>query len=285
MMIVAMIMRPWIMLMRNYINVVCYILADDVLITAAGEQMYNSFVSALNETHDYLQQMGARIAPDKSFNFASHPKAREWLERTLWPMIGQGIEVVNDFRYLGSHLSARASLKSSTLTKRLRQALQQLRRLRTCPATLTAKARAIITKIYAGALYGIEASSITTAELNTMIAAVINVFRTHNDSHHADWFFTANSTTTQDLDPYTQVFVRRVLQTRRTLAKAEDSIHLFKHNLARYAQRAADSPAWHHTGDDPPLQHTYLAPGKRRNDNTSHDKHDTAVDPQGPIDC
>ena len=123
MMIVAMIMRPWIMLMRNYTNVVCYILADDVLITAAGEQMYNSFVSALNETHDYLQQMGARIAPDKSFNFASHPKAREWLERTLWPMIGQGIEVVNDFRYLGSHLSARASLKSSTLTKRLRQAL------------------------------------------------------------------------------------------------------------------------------------------------------------------
>ena len=118
MMIVAMIMRPWIMIMRNYTDVVCYILADDVLITAAGEQMYNSFVSALNETHDYLQQMGARIAPDKSFNFASHPKAREWLERTLWPMIGQGIEVVNDFRYLGSHLSARASLKSSTLTKR-----------------------------------------------------------------------------------------------------------------------------------------------------------------------
>ena len=177
MMIVALIMRPWVMRMRCYIGVACYILADDVLITAAGEQMYNSFVSALNDTHDYLQQMGARIAPEKSFNFASHLKAREWLERTLWSKIGQGIEVVNDFRYLGSHLSARASLKSSTLTKRLRQALQQLRRLRTCSATPIAKARAIITKIYAGALYGIEASSITTAELNTLTAAVINVFR------------------------------------------------------------------------------------------------------------
>ena len=85
--------------------------------------------------------------------------------------------MVNDFRYLGGHLSARASLKSSTLTKMVQQALQQLKRLRTCPATPIAKARAIISKIYAGALYGIEASSITTGELTTMTAAVINVFR------------------------------------------------------------------------------------------------------------
>ena len=105
--------------------------------------------------------------------------------------------MVNDFRYLGAHLSARASLKSTTLTKRVQQAMQQLKRLRTCPATPTAKARAIITKIYAGALYGIEASSITTAELNTMTAAVINVFRTRNDSHHADWFFTVYGPTTR----------------------------------------------------------------------------------------
>ena len=188
MMIVALIMRPWATAMRCFNDVPCYILADDVLIPAYGEQMYDNFVNALNTTHDYLQQMGARIAPDKSYNFASHIKAREWLKHTLWSKIGQGIEVtvVNDFRYLGAHLSARASLKSTTLTKRVQQALQQLKRLRTCPATPTAKARAIITKIYAVALYGIEASSITTAELNTMTAAVINVFRTRNDSHHAD---------------------------------------------------------------------------------------------------
>ena len=176
--------------------------------------MYDSFVHALNSTHEHLQQMGARIAPDKSYNFASHPKTRVWLKQTFWSKIGQGIEVVNDFRYLGGHLSARASLKSSTLTKRVQQALQQLKRLRTCPATPITKARAIITKIYAGALYGIEASSITTGELNTFVAAVINVFRPRNDSHHADWFFTSNATNNQDLDPYSQVFVRRVMHMR-----------------------------------------------------------------------
>ena len=105
-------------------------------------------------------------------------------------------------------MSARASLKSSTLTKRVQQAFRQLKRLKTCPATPIAKARAIISKIYAGAFYGIEASSISTGELNTLVASVINVFRTKNDSHHADWVFSTNTANNQDLDPYTQVFVR-----------------------------------------------------------------------------
>ena len=75
MMIVALIMRPWAMLMRCYDDVACYILADDVLITAAGDRMYDSFVHALNSTHEYLQQMGARVASDRSYNFASPPES------------------------------------------------------------------------------------------------------------------------------------------------------------------------------------------------------------------
>ena len=51
MMIVALIMRPWAMFMRCH-EVVCYILADDVLITAAGDRMYDNFALALNTTHD-----------------------------------------------------------------------------------------------------------------------------------------------------------------------------------------------------------------------------------------
>ena len=78
MMIVALIMWPWVMLMRCF-NVVCYILADDVLISAAGDDMYDNFVKALNATHDFLQEMGARVGPDKSFNFASRRMARAWL--------------------------------------------------------------------------------------------------------------------------------------------------------------------------------------------------------------
>ena len=37
---------------------------------------------ALDSTHAYLQSMGARVAPDKSFNFASNKVARDWLMYT-----------------------------------------------------------------------------------------------------------------------------------------------------------------------------------------------------------
>ena len=52
MMSVALIMRPWVMLMRCH-DVVCYILADDVLITVAGDCMYDTFVQALHASHEY----------------------------------------------------------------------------------------------------------------------------------------------------------------------------------------------------------------------------------------
>ena len=73
---VALIMRPWILLMRTFTGIQCYILADDVLLVATGRQMVGNFTKALNATHVYLNRMGARVAPDKSHNFPSHPKAK-----------------------------------------------------------------------------------------------------------------------------------------------------------------------------------------------------------------
>ena len=100
MMVVALIMRPWAMLMHSC-GVLCYLLADDVLILAHGPQMLDKFVNALDATHSYLQQMGATIAPDKSYNFASNDKASRWLQNTFWSGIQGGIQVVADFRYRG----------------------------------------------------------------------------------------------------------------------------------------------------------------------------------------
>ena len=39
------------------------------------------------------------------------------------------------------------------------------------------------------------------AKLNQLIAAVIDVFRSRNDHHDADWFLTAFFQDNQDLDP------------------------------------------------------------------------------------
>ena len=111
-------MRSWILEMRKYTGIACYILADDVLILSTGTKMASTFAKALNATHKYLHKMGAKVAPDKSYNFASANKVRQWLRDTHWELINSSIEVISDFRYLGAHLTTRENTSSSTLDKR-----------------------------------------------------------------------------------------------------------------------------------------------------------------------
>ena len=54
----------------------CFILADDVLILATGKRMIGHLARGLNETHKYLQAMGAKATPSKRYNFASNKKLR-----------------------------------------------------------------------------------------------------------------------------------------------------------------------------------------------------------------
>ena len=79
---VALTMRPLIILMRLVGDTQCFILADDVLILTAGRRMIGRFAQALNRTHAYLQAMGAKVAPSRSYNFASSQKTTTWLSST-----------------------------------------------------------------------------------------------------------------------------------------------------------------------------------------------------------
>ena len=124
---VALIMRSWILEMRNFTGIACYILADDVLIISTGIKMANTFVNALNAAQKYLHMMGAKVAPDKSYNFASSNKVRRWLKTTLWEQTDSSIEVITDPRYLGAHLTTRQATSSSTLDKRWDNSKLQLR--------------------------------------------------------------------------------------------------------------------------------------------------------------
>ena len=102
-------------------------LAGDVLIMSIGSRMVGKLARALNLTHEYLHDMGSKIAPSKSFNFSNTTKARKWLHETWWPHIDSHIDVVNDFRYLGAHLSAGSARTNRTLKQRWAQAIIQLR--------------------------------------------------------------------------------------------------------------------------------------------------------------
>ena len=122
MVMVALIMTPWIILMRTVIGGQCFILAGDVLILATGERMIGSLAEALNQTPNFLKAMGAKVAPTKSYNFASNWRVATSLSDTRWEHIGANIEVVKDFRCLGVHRTTRQTLTRSTLEKRWEQA-------------------------------------------------------------------------------------------------------------------------------------------------------------------
>lgn len=68
MMMVAPIMGLWIGIMALIGGIQCFILADDLLILVAGNAMMGYYARALNCTHKYLQAVGARVAPTRSFN-------------------------------------------------------------------------------------------------------------------------------------------------------------------------------------------------------------------------
>lgn len=69
-------------MMAKCMGAVPKVLADDVLIVVTGRHMLRVFANTLNATHSYLQDLGARIAPTKSYNFASCTTAKKWLEDT-----------------------------------------------------------------------------------------------------------------------------------------------------------------------------------------------------------
>ena len=101
--------------MRTFGGIRCFMPAGDVLLLATGKRLVGIFAKALDATHEYLHTMRAKVAPTKSFNFASHPKATMWLRDTFRGHIKDQIEVVTDFTYLGAHLTTRAATNSSTM--------------------------------------------------------------------------------------------------------------------------------------------------------------------------
>ena len=118
MMVVALMMRAWIIMLRP-MQVLPRVLADDVCIIAKGSHMLKKLARALNATHRFCQDMGAKIAPTKSLNFATTLVARRWLEQSWWKEIQAAIPVVGDFRYLGAHVNTGGGGKTALETSGL----------------------------------------------------------------------------------------------------------------------------------------------------------------------
>ena len=99
MMVVALILRPWIMQMREA-AVVPRILADDLQIIATAPKHLEHFEYAFDLTHEHLDDMGAKLEPATSVTFTSEAADRKWLRAHRWRRIGNSIPVILHVRDL-----------------------------------------------------------------------------------------------------------------------------------------------------------------------------------------
>ena len=114
MMFTALLLRPWVGLMKTC-NAIPRVLADDLLILNIGRGHLEAFTKALNATHEFLYDMGARVASNKSYNFSNNKGTRTWLRTHIWTKIEATISVINHGRDLGAHFCFTTSNHAGTI--------------------------------------------------------------------------------------------------------------------------------------------------------------------------
>ena len=95
-----------------------------------------------------------------------------------------------------------------------------IKRLRFTAAEETDKIKAICANNFPGAMYGVEGTDVIEGMVAKMSAAILDNFRSKNDFHDADWFFTMlTNGTKREVDPMVQILSRRCLEFRRAACK------------------------------------------------------------------
>eukprot|EP00969_Alexandrium_andersonii_P200642 8863728-Alexandrium_andersonii.AAC.1 len=70
-------------------------LADDLRLGASGSSAFRTFKQGLTATHEFVQDMGGRLAPAKSINMSNHGPWRSALRSTWWPAVSACVPVAN----------------------------------------------------------------------------------------------------------------------------------------------------------------------------------------------
>ena len=100
---IAFMLVPWA---RSMLSIGCIprALADDILVTAKGDQHELLFLRGYTITLLYFHIIGARIAFTKCFLFSTCTTTRARLQNHVWPIINCSINVVLHYRDLGAHI-------------------------------------------------------------------------------------------------------------------------------------------------------------------------------------
>lgn len=195
------------------------------MLVAEGQDHLAKFTEALTQTHAYLEDMGAAIAPEKSWNFTSCAEAKKILKTFEWPMLKKTIPVKDDFRYLGAHIATPKAQgrDTSLMNKRFKEAAGAAMRLSKIPIKAAAKVRAILGKAMPLALYGIEVAKPTGAMVQHLTSMIARRLAGPKSGADLDLAFQMIPEDGQaDLDPVVRTLQNRVIGLRRALVKMPD---------------------------------------------------------------
>ena len=142
MMIIMLLLRAWIIEMRTT-TVKPRDLADDLMMIAAGDKHEDKIKAVVEGAYDYMQDMGAKVATQKSILFSSCPATRRRLRKHVWKC-GKRIPVVGHARDLGAHLAVSNRSYSATLRTRLQQTTKMVRKIGKLPILYKNKAHCIV---------------------------------------------------------------------------------------------------------------------------------------------
>ena len=208
MMVLCLLLRPWLMHMRS-INVVPRILADDIFIVSHGPGHLERFAHAYDETFAYLDAIGAKAAPKKSYTFSSCPNARAWLRTHIRKNINTCINNVLHYRDLGAHFSAGTLLSGATLLARFKKARLLAMKIGRLPISFSDKVHLVAARVLPMALYGVEVQPINDKWLASLSSAIVPALGPNNTRCSHDIVFLLAEAHSMHVDPNIDQLLRR----------------------------------------------------------------------------
>ena len=232
---IALLLRPWdVALQSDYTKP--RMLADDLLVYTRGVNHMQLAIEATNFTHKYLHDMGAKVAPKKSYMFSSCKQAREVYANFFWPHVQDTVPVTTCIRDLGGQLNTTGRPIGTTINSRIDDAIAVCRKVQYLSHDTATKARIIRGKVLPMALYGVENSHPSEAQLHRLQSAIVDALGNHSARRSLHLCFEVLSCG-DDLDPHVQQFTKRMDTFRRMWRKHPTMQQHLRTIWATYAGR------------------------------------------------
>ena len=274
MMLIAFLLKPWITATKQ-MGAKPRILADDIMVYAIGEGHEETFRRASDLTHEYVADIGAKLAPAKSYTFSNNKKTRQRLRQHQWQHTNSTIKVVIHGRDLGTHLNTGHVMVGTTLTNRMLQAITTTNRTKHLPNTYQQKAHLIRPLVLPKALYGCESAPVCERTLQKLRSAIADAIAPHSGCKSIEQTVLLSSHG-KDLDPTTHILRRRATMLRRMQVKhpeimpiAPSAYNIYKNN--NFAATKYDNKSLAKASPAPPPGH----PDRKQ--------HRMGYNPRGPM--